>query len=90
MKDNIFTEFGIDFDNNKYGIGYGTEIEFSDGTEKRIKEIIKIKNKSYYIRIWLFKKVIILKKDGITFKTKNRNNFKIVFGISGINEDYKM
>lgn len=48
----IFNEYGLDFDNNRYGFGCSTEIEYVDGTEKRIHEIIKInKVQARYFRI---------------------------------------
>ena len=31
----IFNEYGLDFDNNKYGLGQSSEIEYTDGTESR-------------------------------------------------------
>lgn len=39
----IFNEYGLDFDNNKYGLGQSSEIEHTDGTEgKTNKKITSI------------------------------------------------
>lgn len=88
MKNNIFTEFGLDFDNNKFGFGHSIEVEKSDGTEYRVKEFIKMERKSYYFRFWIFKKVFVISERGFEIVTKKRNNFKMVFGIAGYNEKY--
>lgn len=83
----VYVEYGIDFDNNQYGIGKSTEIENPDGTEYRTKENIIIKGqKRYYLRIWILKYVMAISfndRNIFETKTKNRNNFKIVFGIAG-------
>lgn len=42
----IFIEYGLDFDNNKYGIGRSTEVEYTDGTEMRTHEPVKFKKVS--------------------------------------------
>ena len=84
MKDNVYTEFGIDFDNNKFGIGYSTEFENADGTEYRVKKIVPIKNKHIYFRLWVAKRVLIISKNGIILTHKNRNNFKLLIGIAGL------
>ncbi|MFV0626319.1 MAG: hypothetical protein ACK5N8_03080 [Alphaproteobacteria bacterium] len=88
MKNNIFTEFGLDFDNNKFGVGYSTEVEKSDGTEYRVKKFIKMERKSYYFRFWVFKKVLFISGQRLEIVTKKRNNFKIVFGVAGYNQEY--
>ena len=88
MKNNIFTEFGLDFDNNKFGFGHSTEVEKADGAEYRVKEFIKTEGKSYYFRFWIFKTVLFVSKKRIEIVKKKRNNFKIVFGIAGYNEKY--
>lgn len=41
----FFVECGLDFDNNRFGFGKSVEVENSDGTEYRIKKLIKLKNK---------------------------------------------
>jgi hypothetical protein len=82
----IFIEYGLDFDNNKFGFGRSFEIEYSDGTEKRTSEKIHIdKITSRYLRIWIGKFVVVLTFDSphISLNKKNRWNFKIVYGISG-------
>ena len=85
----IFSEYGLDFDNNKYGFGHSTEIEYDDGSEKRTHEHIKIKNiQAKYLRIWIGKIVFIIDSDKPHFaiRKKNRWNFKVVYGISGKND----
>ncbi len=78
-----YIEYGIDFDNNRFGIGRSTEIECANN-EIRTKANIKIENKKYYLRVWIGKKVFSYSaNDGFKIKTKNRNNFKFVFGIAG-------
>ncbi len=78
-----FVEYGLDFDNNKYGFGRSVEIEYDDGTEIRSKEKVKLKNKRYYARFWFFKTVLGVSKQGFNLRKKTRNNLKIVFGIEG-------
>lgn len=88
MSDNIkiFTEYGLDFDNNKYGFGRSTEVEYEDGTEFRQTGRVKIEklDKIYkrYIRIWIGKWMVVLNsvKPRVDFAKKKRWNFKIVFG----------
>ena len=79
----IYIEYGIDFDNNRFGFGRSVEIENDDGTELRTKEKIKLIQKSYYFRFWIGKFVLIISKTGLKFIHKNRYNFKIIFGIKG-------
>lgn len=73
-----FIEFGI---GNKWLIR--TETELEDGTEyeeKGIKGPIKLY--SVYIRIWIGKNVFIADlKEGFKRQKKNRNEFKVIFGI---------
>lgn len=78
----IFIEYGLDFYNNKYGLGKSTEVESADGSEHRTNDKIRITNKRYYFRFWLFKRVFIISNKGISLVRKERNNFKIVLGIS--------
>lgn len=79
-----YVEYGLDFDNNRFGFGRSVEVEYDDGYECRTKEKVKLSNKCYYVRIWLGKKVFIYSvDDGFEIKTKNRNNFKIIFGFGG-------
>lgn len=73
-----YIEIGI---GNKWLIR--TETEFSDGTEFEEKGIVRpIKFQSAYIRIWIRKTVLIIDlKQGFKVTKKNRNEFKIIFGI---------
>ncbi len=83
----IFNEYGLDFDNNKYGFGHSTEVEYTDGTEMRTHETIKIKNvHAHYFRIWIGKIAFIIDSDRPHFsvRKKKRWNFKIVYGKSGM------
>lgn len=83
----IFTEYGLDFDNNRFGFGRSTEIEYSDGTEMRTHEHIKInKIHARYFRIWIAKIVFVFDSDRphLSMRKKSRWNFKIVYGKSGI------
>lgn len=83
----IFSEYGLDFDNNKYGFGHSIEYEYTDGSETRTHESMKFK-KIYarYFRIWIGKIVFIIDSDKPHFAVhkKKRWNFKIVYGKSGI------
>ena len=80
----IFVEYGLDFDNNPYGLGKSVELEYDDGDEVRTKDKYKVYNRSYYARFWIFKKVFIWSQEkGFQIKSKNRHNFKIVFGYDG-------
>lgn len=81
-KETIFTEIGLDFDNHKWGLGVSTEMETAY-SEIRKNGFSKMKIREIYLRIWLFKRVFILSsKEGIKSNFKNRNNLKIVIGIS--------
>lgn len=82
----IFNEYGLDFDNNKYGLGQSSEIEYTDGTESRTNKKVKINHiQAHYFRIWIGKKVLIIDSDKPHFsiRDKKRWNFKIVYGRSG-------
>ncbi|MHA6532057.1 DUF3977 family protein [Paenibacillus sp. BAC0078] len=74
-----YIEFGI---GNKWLIR--TETELSNGTEFEEKGIVRpIKFQSAYIRIWIRKTVLIIDlKQGLKVTKKNRNKFKIIFGIA--------
>jgi hypothetical protein len=83
----VFVERGLDFDNNRYGFGRSTEVEYTDGTEIRTRDKIKInKIHARYFRIWIGKFVLVIDADKprLDFKKKNRWNFKIVYGVSGL------
>jgi hypothetical protein len=77
----IFAEIG--FGNDTF---LSTEIENGD-REYRIPKFVKPKIiDSYYLRFWIFKTVIIIStNEGLKFKKRNRNDLKILFGISGTN-----
>ena len=80
----IFIEYGLDFDNNKYGFGRSAEIEYGDGTEVRTNQHIKFtKITSRYFRIWIGKIVFIIDSDRPHFyiRKKKRWNFKVVYGM---------
>lgn len=81
----VFIEYGFDIDNNKYLLGKSVEIE-TKNIEYRTKTHIKLKQiDGFYIRIWIFKLVVIISTFTPIFKLqhKTRNNIKVVFGISG-------
>ncbi|MDL2295923.1 NUDIX hydrolase [Lachnospiraceae bacterium OttesenSCG-928-E19] len=84
----IFVEYGLDFDNNKYGFGKSIEIEYADGTEIRTGGRVKIEKSdkihARYFRIWIgkFMMVIDTDKPHVSFRKKKRWNFKIVYGTS--------
>ncbi|MFF2017298.1 DUF3977 family protein [Paenibacillus sp. NPDC058177] len=73
-----YIEFGI---GNKWLIR--TETELSDGTEVEEKGIAgPIRFQSVYLRIWIRKTVLILDlKQGFKVSRKQRNAFKVIFGI---------
>lgn len=73
-----FIEIGI---GNKWF--FRTETELEDGSEFEEKGIKgPIIYKSVYLRIWLFKTVIILdSKEGLKNMKKKRNSLKFVLGI---------
>ena len=78
----VFTEIG--FGNDTF---FSTEIE--DGnSEYRIPKFIKPQKISgYYFRFWIFKKVFIFSSDnGFRIAKKDKNKFKIPFGINGETE----
>lgn len=73
-----YIEFGI---GNKWFVR--TETELSDGTEFEEKGIVgTVKIQSIYLRIWIRRTVLIFDlKEGFKKIKKNRNGFKIIFGI---------
>jgi hypothetical protein len=96
FKANTFSEIGIDPENNKYGIGISSEIEFEDGSEKRFKKWLAVDEIYWiYFRIWILKYVFgfsfninehRIKKEGkLVFwkQKKQRKNFKVLFGRAG-------
>ena len=81
----VFTELGFDLDNNKYLLGVSTEIEHQDGNETRKVGFIKMKIRGVYFRIWILKTVFgIGIPSGFVVRKKNRNNFKLIFGLNGV------
>jgi len=87
----IFIEYGFDLDNNRYGFGCSVEIENAGGgTEFRTKQRIRPdKITARYFRIWIGKLVFIMDSNRPHFATKrkDRYNFKIIYGISGMKND---
>ena len=78
----IYSEIG--FGNKTF---LSTEIEENEKEYRKSKFITPNKIDDYYFRLWIFKKVLIIStKDGIKFTQKNKNKFKILFGIGGNNE----
>jgi len=71
-------------------IGFGnrwfirTEIEDSNGTEMEFKGVIKpIRPRSIYIRIWIYKQVMIIdSREGLKLKKKSKKGLKIIFGVT--------
>lgn len=76
-----YIEIGI---GNKWPIR--TETELSDGTEYEEKGIVRpVKFQSAYIRIWIKRTVLIIDlRQGLKVTKKNRNEFKIIFGIVSV------
>lgn len=71
-----YSEIGI---GNKNFIS--TEVEV-DNKEYRINRFIIKQIRSYYIRLWIFKVVFIFDtKEFCKICIKNKNNFKVLFGI---------
>lgn len=70
-----------------FGIGnrwlIRTETESSDGTEVEEKGIAgPIVFQSVYLRVWIRKTVLIIdSKQGFKMSRKNRNSFKVIFGM---------
>ena len=83
MKNNnqirFFTEIGI---GNPTFIN--TETEYPNGKEIRTPGFIRMKVIGLYFRLWIKRKVIIISSvEGFKIQEKNRNNFKLLFGIIG-------
>ncbi len=76
---NIYAEIG--FGNKTF---LSTEIEQNDKEWRIAKFLLPKKIKDVYFRFWVFKKVFIFSTSkGVSIKNKDRNNFKILFGIGG-------
>jgi len=75
----IYAEFG--FGNESF---FSTE--FESGLEEYRKKgfIIPEDIKEFYLRLWIFKRVFIFStRDFFKITKKNKNKFKIIFGIGG-------
>ena len=76
---------GQRIEHNRFGFGRSVEVENDDGTEFRTKEKIKLVQKTYYLRLWIGKIVLVISREnGLKIVHKKRYNFKIVFGIKGL------
>lgn len=75
----VFAEAGLG--NSSF---FSTEYE-EGGKEYRIPKFIRPKTiHGYYFRFWFFKRVFVFStNDGFETSLKNKNRFKILFGISG-------
>lgn len=82
---NCYTEFGINSSANKYILGISSEVENEKTGEDiaRIPGFIKMRPKEVYIRIWLFKFCFSIGIGEICLEKKEKNRFKILFGIAG-------
>lgn len=78
----VFAEIGI---GNKTFLS--TEIE-EGPSEFRIPQFVLPKKiEGYYVRLWIFRCVIIFStNEGIKLQKKTSNHLKILFGISGTSE----
>lgn len=73
-----------------YGNGTFFSTEFEDGSiEYRIPKFLKPnKIKEFYVRLWIFKKVIIFSTlYGLKLKSKNNSKFKVLLGVGGISKN---
>lgn len=81
----VYSEIGIG--NETF---FSTEIEIIENNkeikEYRVSKFIKPKHiKGIYLRIWIFKKVLIIStKEGFKIQNKKKNKLKILFGIQGV------
>lgn len=64
----IYIECGLDFDNNKFG--FGRSVEIDNAEEGCCKKMIRLKNKRYCFRFWIFKTVFVISRNGFDVKTK--------------------
>ena len=75
----VFTEIG--FGNDTF---FSTEFEEGKNEYRIPKFIIPNKIEGVYLRFWVFKTMYLLSTDGgFEARKRERNNFKILFGISG-------
>lgn len=71
----IFIEYGLDFDNNKYGLGRSVEIEYTDGNEMRTRGAMPVGCiTERYVRVWIGRRVLVLstRRPHISFRKKAR------------------
>ena len=60
-------------------------VNYEYNIEKRTPGFVKMKIKGIYLRIWIFKKVFLISiPNGLIIQNKNRHNFKLLIGLSGI------
>lgn len=78
----VYAEIG--FGNDTF---FNTEIE-EGNSEYRIPKFFRPSRIiGYYLRFWIFKKVIIFSTyKGLEIKSKDRNKLKILFGVVGETE----
>jgi Protein of unknown function (DUF3977) len=76
-----FIEFGF---GNRWFVR--TETELNNGTEFEEKGIVlPIRLHSLYLRIWIWKTVVILdSKEGYKRTNKNRSDFKLLIGMRSL------
>lgn len=79
----VFTEFGLDPDNNRFFLGISSEIEHFDGTETRYSGFTHMHIRELYLRIWMFRMELSIGTGEIEFCRKSRFNLKILFGFAG-------
>ena len=61
-----------------------TEIEEGNKESRVSKFILPKKIEGVYLRFWIFKKVFIISsKNGIVLQNRDKNKFKILFGVQG-------
>lgn len=79
--DKVFVEYGLDFDNNKFGLGKSIEVEYTDDTEDRMQAMpCAVAGCRSYFRIWIYKTSFIFSKTGVDVVKKNRLNLKVIVG----------
>ena len=61
-----------------------TELEDGNKESRVSKFILPKKIEGVYLRFWIFKKVFIISsKNGIVLQNRDKNKFKILFGVQG-------
>ncbi len=80
--DKIFIEYGLDFENNKFGLGKSVEVEYTDDTEERMQSLpCAVLSNRLYFRVWVYKTSFIFSKTGVDVVKKGRCNFKVILGV---------